>query len=38
MDYPTVLLNKYATQHYSILNTLGEPTDQENPVNFTLEQ
>ena len=37
MDYPTGLVNKYTTQHYSILNTLGNPTNQENRVNFTLE-
>ena len=37
MDYPIGRPNKHATQYYSILNTLGNPTDQENRVNFTLE-
>ncbi len=37
MDYRIGRLNKYATQYYSILNTLGDRTDQENRVNFTLE-
>ena len=37
MDYPIGRLNKYATQYYATLNTLGNSTDQENRVNFKLE-